>query len=394
MTKDGKPTSIAVFTREFLGISATFIYRQLLGVSGEFNPLVICSSEAHSDIFPYDKVYSLPSSYIISGSLFEKLTAKIKRGITGYYNYGGKKALEYWRGILASHNCRLIHAHFAPDAMIIAPVAHRLKIPLIVTAHGYDLSRLLKRRGYIKQLNKLFSQSSKIIAVSKVFQEKLISLGCPPEKTVLHYIGAPVNDIGCVERSHRDNEEIVFLQVSNFVEKKGHIFTLKAFADALKQGLKGRLVLAGDGTELNTCRQWVLHNNMGDQVDFLGRVSMNQALNLMSQADVFVHHSITAKDGDTEGIPTVIMEAMASCLPVISTNHAGIPELVSHDKSGFLTEERDVKTFTDKMMLLSKNSSLREAMGKQGRAIVEERFNIDKQNLLLKQIYHQMINEL
>lgn len=383
---------IAVFTKEFLGISATFIYRQLTGVQGEFNPCVITERTANGDIFPFQPVFSPPDSSKYRANAMEKLGAKIRRGLTGYYNLPGKAVYDFWLEKLHRWRPELLHAHFAPDGFIAAPLAEKLNIPLLVTLHGYDLSRLLNRRGYKARLRELFQKSARIITVSDKFRADAISLGCPADKVIRHYIGVPVDQFKYIERKKNEDEPLIFLQVSNFVEKKGHEFTIQAFARALSEGMKGRLILAGDGPTRSRCLDLAERIGVGEKIRFPGKKTMGEIPALMEKAHIFVHHSITPPDGDSEGIPTVIMEAMAAGLPVLTSSHAGIPELVIDGKSGCLTNERDVDGLARNMLIMANNPAARLEMGRFNRKRTEEVFNLMKQNEKLKSIYHSAIS--
>jgi len=194
-------------------------------------------------------------------------------------------------------------------------------------------------------------------------------------------------------RTKGKNEKLRFLQVSNFVEKKGHKFTLKAFYEAKKLYPNTELLLVGDGPLRVEAEN--LANNLGldSDVIFLGEKPQNEVPSLMYDSDIFVHHSVTGRDDDQEGIPTVIMEAMATGMPVISTYHSGIPELVINGKTGFLVQERDVDAFWKKMIELCKNGALRKRFGVEGRRRIEEKFNIDIQNMKLEEIYEHVLAE-
>ena len=128
---------------------------------------------------------------------------------------------------------------------------------------------------------------------------------------------------------------------------------------------------------------------IGDKVMFPGLVYQEKVRDLMYSADVFLHHSITSNDGNMEGIPNVIMEAMATGLPVISTKHAAIPELVNHGLNGFLVEEKDVKAYEMEMIkMLNCNNDL----GLNGRKKIENEFNLEKVNEELIYLYKEILN--
>jgi glycosyltransferase involved in cell wall biosynthesis len=159
------------------------------------------------------------------------------------------------------------------------------------------------------------------------------------------------------------NEEIIFLQISSFTEKKGHEYTIKAFHKYLQLGsknsIKAKMILAGDGSLRQSAIYLVEQLKISDKVSFPGIVTKFGARELMMEANIFVHHSITSLTvGDMEGIPNAIMEAMAMELPILSTFHSGIPELVENNLNGYLVEERDIEDFSNKMDLISNWSKL------------------------------------
>ncbi len=116
---------------------------------------------------------------------------------------------------------------------------------------------------------------------------------------------------------------------------------------------------------------------------------MKRVKELMKQADIFVHHSITASNGDQEGIPNVIMEAMATGLPIISTYHAGIPELITDEFNGYLVEEKDSEEYAKKIRkLLTEDISF---IPLNARKTIEEKFNLKKQQIKLNSIYEELL---
>ena len=133
----------------------------------------------------------------------------------------------------------------------------------------------------------------------------------------------------------------------------------------------------------------VSRKDLANRVRFEGLVDRVGVARLMSKADVFVHHSVTPDDGSMEGLPTVLMEAMATGLPVLSTIHAGIPELVTNGVDGFLVAERDVDEYVDRMDALA---TLDGRSGKRARAKIENTFNMKTQNEKLIDIYRGAIH--
>jgi glycosyltransferase involved in cell wall biosynthesis len=385
MTLPEKPV-VAVYSPHYLTLSMTFVYRQLLGVTDEFNPIILAESVSNTDIFPFNSIYSRCKT------LPERILCKILRELTGKYNTLSPLQIAYWKNILKNKETKLIHSHFGPAGLQMLPLAKALDLPLLVTFHGYDASTLLREATYCAGLRNLFEYAH-IIAVSRDMADRLQEFGAKPVTTHVHYIGVPTEDFRFVSRLPiREKIKIMcpinFLQVSNFVEKKGHLYTVRAFKEFLNFYPASNLTLAGDGPLLDSIRKLCNDLELKDHIQFVGKVSKLQVIDLMKNADIFLHHSITAENGDQEGIPTVLMEAMATGLIVVSTVHSGIPELICDGQTGFLARERDVSGYVQKI-ISALNSS--PGLPKNAAQSVQDRFNLSRQNKKLKEIYENII---
>jgi glycosyltransferase involved in cell wall biosynthesis len=371
-----------VYAQNYLSASMTFVHRQLLGVADEFDTHVLASGLTNRDRFPFDRIH------VEKRSTLEALAAKGIRRSTGRFigMFAGRR--ERFRRVLLEHRVELVHAHFGPWGLEILPVAAALNIPLLVTFHGGDVSKQTRHAHYLARLRELFAYA-RIVAVSRTMAERLIELGADPSRTTTHYIGAPVDDFRFERRTPLEHkaargEHVQFLQVANFVEKKGHRYTLEAFRDFRRHYPNSSLVLAGDGPLLPAMQRLARHLGLSQSVRFAGLASKRQVQASMREADAFLHHSVTAADGSQEGIPTVLMEAMATGLIVFSTRHAGIPELVTDRVTGYLVEERDVEAYTQSMLRALRHSA---GIPDAAAAVVRERFNLRTQNEALKDIY-------
>jgi len=377
---------VGIYQPHFLSISMTFIYRQLIGVSDEFSPIVLASRLDNQELFPYPRVYERRISAL------ERMYIRVVRKATGRLPNMPLSRRRFWRKVLIRRDVQFVHSHFGPSGIDILPVVKSLKRPLLVTFHGFDASRLLASQQYVVQLQRLFEYAH-VIAVSKEMANRLIEVGAPPSRTFVHYIGAPVDDFSFVHRKpldakYVDKDAVVFLQVANFVEKKGHAYSLEAFRNFSDHYPRCKLILAGDGPLREQIERQSEELGVRNKVEFVGPVSKLQVFALMKNADVFLHHSVTAGDGDKEGIPTVLMEAMATGLVVFSTYHSGIPELISDGENGFLSAERDVAGYTEKLIWsLTHGSDIPE---KAARTVARD-FDQRKQNTTLKEIYRQVL---
>jgi len=374
----------------------TFIHRQLKSAKKKYDPLVICSDRLENrDKFPFEHIFLRRRNFI-----------RIKK--SRYYNkiFGSHALLsinprissqqfKYFSEILHKNDVKLIHAHFGPSGLEIVNLAKMSRIPLLVTFHGYDASLLLNAKKYIKNLKKIFDYAY-IVAVSENMKKDLVKFGADEEKVSVVRCGIPVNRFNYVERvslsdKFSNNELITFLQVSNFAEVKGHEYTIRAFKEFLREYSNARLILAGDGVTKVSVKNLCTKLGIISKVDFPGVVDENTVIKLMKHADVFVQHSVTLKNGIKEGLPTVIMEAMSTGLPVISTYHSAIPEIIDNGSNGFLVKEREVSSYTGAMFNLK---NVTHEIGFKANKKVMEDFNLDIETQKLFGIYDRLISNV
>ena len=393
-TNNKSKYAIGVYLQHCFAHSMTFIYRQIKGLEEYYDSYVICSDWLENvNKFPIDKLYFKSRNFI------KIKKSKVFSKLYGPYNLLflkpklSSRQINYFKNILLENNIRLIHAHFGPAGMEIKALADELGIPLIVSFHGYDASQLLDMKEYRKNIKCLFNNTY-LIAVSDYMKNRLISIGAPKDKIYVIRYGIPLDYFNHIQRvpvsfKMKMKDKITFLQVSNFVEKKGHKYTILAFANFLRQYKNAKLILAGTGELKENMEKICRELNLMEFVEFPGLVNTKEVRALMNKADVFLHHSITSENGDQEGIPNVIMEAMATGLPIISTYHSGIPELVDNNYNGFLVNEKDVDSFIHVLIGLE---NAPEDVGIRARAKIESSFNLSTQNQKLLQLYDSVIS--
>src|SRR3972149_4562799 len=193
------------------------------------------------------------------------------------------------------------------------------------------------------------------------------------------------------ERKVQDKEPIRILTVGRLVEKKGHEYAIKAIAEVVKRHGNIEYMIAGDGPSRSKLENLVVTLEIENYVKFLGAVDQDEVLKLYERSHIFLLSSVTASDGDSEGLPVVLLEAQAVGLPIISSLHGGIPEGVLDSKSGFLVPERDVDALVERLEYLIEHPELWSEMGRCGRKFVEERYDIQKLNQRLVKIYKALL---
>lgn len=241
----------------------------------------------------------------------------------------------------------IIHCHFAFEALMLIDNIDHAKYPVILHFHGYDASMMMRKRSYIKRMSALLRLLGvHAISCNRYFVKRLSTdLGVPENKFFILNYGI---DTGFFN-SGSAGEGGTFVQVASLTEKKGHEYLLRSFSLLHKKNSRYRLIIAGDGPLRKSLLRLCCTLGIDGAVKFAGTVTAQEVKDILARSDVFVHHSVTAADGDMEGMPNSILEAMSMGLPVVSTRHSGIPELVEEGVNGYLVEERDVEGFAREM---------------------------------------------
>ncbi len=265
----------------------------------------------------------------------------------------------------------VILAEFGNAGADVAPVAAEYNIPLIVHFHGHDAHRKsLLTDELLGKYQFMLQSAAAILVVSRLMWRTLAELGCPAEKLIYNPYG-PREKFFTIEPDYSP----VVLSVGRFTDIKANYLVLMAFQQALQQVPHARLVMAGSGELLETCRTLAQVWQIDGSVDFPGAVPHARVHELFSRACCFAQHSVTPSYGDAEGTPNTILEASAAALPVISTRHAGIPDVVLHGDTGLLVDERDVSGMAENMVLLLSDRDAAEAMGRRARQRIQVHFS-------------------
>ena len=265
-------------------------------------------------------------------------------------------------------------AEFGPTAVAVLPLCQKLKIPLIAHFHGFDISVYDILKQYENKYKELFDHAGGIIVVSKSMQNKIIALGCPTHKIVYTPCGPADKFLDFQQKSVGSK----FISIGRFVDKKAPYYTILAFNEVAKKYPDARLVIAGDGPLHNMCINLVNYLGLEKNIVLPGVISPEQFRSHLMESVAFVQHSITAENGDQEGTPVAILEASAAGLPVISTYHAGIPDVIIHGETGLLVGEHDVKGMAEHMIHILENPSLAAQMGAKGKENIRNNFSLER----------------
>ncbi|TCB99011.1 glycosyltransferase [Micromonospora zingiberis] len=285
--------------------------------------------------------------------------------------------------LLARIRPDVVHAHFGGDGWLVSRTVTQLGIPLVVTLHGLDVTRQpaapgLRGARHRRNLRTAFDRAALILAVSGPIRDRAVELGADPAKVRVHHTGVPVPPVPVAGPK---NWDVVF--VGRFVEKKG-VDDLVEAAGALSD-LRPRLLLIGTGPLHERVRARAEH--LGVDATFLGALPPAEVIRHIAESRILAAPSRTAADGDTEGLPTTILEAGSVGVPVVSTYHSGIPEAVGHELNGLLSAEGDRAGLAANLRRLLTDDALRERLGVAARHRVEADFNLDHQTHHLQTLY-------
>jgi len=405
---------IAFIVDRFPCISQTFILNQITGlldmeydvkIFAQFNPK---EEKVHSDVekyrlmervryfdIPNDKNKRILKAAFLVITNFHKKPLKILKSLS-ILKYG-KKALSlkllYIFIPFLDQRFDVILCHFGSNGILGAYLKEIGVNGKLVTAfHGYDMSAFISNNSKNAYKN-LFLNGDLFLPVSDYWKKKLIRMDCNEKKIIVHRMGINLGKFTFFERRKEPREAIKLLTIGRLTEKKGHEYAIRAVSKLIKKYKNIEYIIAGDGPLRSKLENLVLELGMGSYIKFIGEVEQNEVVKLYQLAHIFILPSITASNGDQEGIPVVLMEAQATGLPIISTYHTGIPEVILEGKSGFLVPEKDVEALVKKLEYLIEHPELWSKMGHYGRKFVEERYNIEKLNLQLVKIFNASLTD-
>jgi colanic acid/amylovoran biosynthesis glycosyltransferase len=368
---EGERPVAAIFRTALFNPTERFIQEQAASLT-RWRPLLV-GLERKGEILPV-----LKEGMILPANLAERLAFSA----TGR---GGRVEAR-----LRAARPKLIHAHFGTDGLKMLALARVLRLPLITHLRGYDIglsraaliasgrpgwSRYALQRGRLMQAGTLF------LAVSDALRKQAVKLGFPAARIRTHYNGV---DLDRFQPGKRPREPGTILHIGRLVEKKGTADLIAAL-----QGMSGvRLVVIGEGPLRAQLQRQA--GELGVKAQFLGTQNVGEVAEWLRRATLLAVPSRTARDGDAEGLPNVVVEGASSGIPVVATRHAGIPEAVDDGTTGYLVKEGDRTALAARLGELLDSAHLRREMGFAARALAVERFDRVGQAVRLEAIYDEV----
>lgn len=400
---------IGMLTREFPRLSETFILDQITGLMDRGHQVTVVGGRPlpgeprHPAIQEYQLMKHVrygPQSperglrrwaalgrFAVTEGWRPSVALAAARALHRSPHLAKKELLKTLFPVSSAGDQDVFHCHFGPvanqavEALGLLPYEGKI----VTTFHGYDLSRHIAAGGE-QVYRRLFRDGDLFLPVSELWRRRLIELGAPPERVVVHRMGVNTTALRPVVRNRAPESRLHVLSIGRLVEKKGFEHGIRAVASLQRQGIGVQYTIVGDGPLRKPLEKLASGCTLGDDITFMGGLTRGEVVSLLATADVLLVPSVTAQDGDQEGIPVVVMEAMATAMPVVASRHSGIPELVRNGETGLLAEERDEMGLVAHLGRLAGDAELRRALGARGRSAVER--DHDRDGLMDQLVAH------
>jgi colanic acid/amylovoran biosynthesis glycosyltransferase len=379
-TSNSEVPVVAQYCATFLKPEMLHIYRQITSLR-RVRPAVIAQKRENADRFPLEQVRIVkkPLTHFLRRIWFKQITSrpwKISRG-----------ELRELMSALDEINVGLLHIYFGHIAVRLLPLIDQWGKPSIVSFHGADVFVDLHKTTHRRATEEMLAAVRRVLVRSESLRKAVVALGCAAEKVEIQRTGIPLEDFEFRERNASPNGIWPVLQACRLIEKKGLVTTLRAFAKFHQVFPESALTIAGEGPQLQELQALARELGIASAVSFPGFVSQYELRDLFYSSQMFLHPSQTGRDGNQEGVPNSMLEAMATGLPIFATEHGGIPEAVENGAGGILVQERDDEALANAMISAAKTPGKLARMGCVAAEQVARNFAQSEQTRRLEEIY-------
>jgi colanic acid/amylovoran biosynthesis glycosyltransferase len=377
---------ILAYTENYASETVTFITNELKAVEQSNDLLLLYSVRKNKDRYALKNMVQVPYRF---NRVVKKLRWWSEQWQWNYFLRNTKFALSLNKNI-NEFQPQIIHCHFGTDYLKLAANLdpQNANIPTLVSFYGFDVTERIQNKAVLKSYQTYLNKTNvHSVAVSLSLTDKINTLIRPANNARVLHSGI---DTELYKRKALKMEagEFVFVQVASFNPKKGHKYTLQAFRKFIDSNTKFnyKFIIAGFGPLEEEIKQQVKALGLEDKVSVLGPVDPNGMVDLCSRANCFVHMSVKADNGDEEGLPNVLLEAMSLELPVMATWHAGIPEIVEDGVNGLLCEEKNIDQYVKAFAQIS-DWEIKPGNRKK----IEEKFSLDAHMKKLQAHYLEIV---
>lgn len=293
--------------------------------------------------------------------------------------------------LLERRGADLMHIYFGHTGVHLLPFIEQWDKPCVVSFHGADVAAKADVVDYPKKLRRMFEAVPLVLARSQSLADRLVQLGCPPERLRINRTGVPLDDFPYIRRKPPRGGRWRLLQACRLIPKKGVATSIRAFAILQKQFPNAELIIAGKGPLQPQLEALASQLHILNKVHFCGFLAQDELTDLYATSHLFLHPSETTADQNQEGVPNSILEAMATGLTVVATRHGGIPEAVEHGRTGLLVDEGDFIALADAVASVLSAPKICCEMGRLASESVAANFEQGEQIRQLESHYNEAI---
>ncbi len=293
--------------------------------------------------------------------------------------------------LLERRGADLMHIYFGHTGVHLLPFIQEWNKPCVVSFHGADVASKPEISDYDRKLRALFQAVPLVFARSQSLADRLVQLGCPPEKLRINRSGVPLNEFPLVQRDPPRKGNWKLLQACRLIPKKGVSTSIRAFAILQREFPNAELFLAGKGPLQPKLEALIAQLGVSEKVHFCGFLSQKDLFKLYANTHLFLHPSETELDQNQEGVPNSVLEAMSTGLAVVATRHGGIPEAVQHGRTGLLVKEGDFVSLADSVAAILRSAQTFREMGWLASESVAANFEQSEQIRQLESFYDEAI---
>ena len=360
------------------------IYRQITSLT-RVSPFVIAQKREEAGRYPFDNVTLVgkPPLHFARRFWFKQV-----RGAPWQISPGETGRLI---GVLNGARAKLLHIYFGHIAVHLVPLIRAWDKPSVVSFHGADVMVDLEKPAFREATIKMLEAVQLVLVRSESLGRALIELGCAPRKIRIQRTGIPIDEIPFRRRTWPSDGAWRFAQACRLIEKKGLKTSLLAFAEFAARYPRSTLTIAGEGPLRWELEAQARALGIDEKILFPGFLSQAQLRELFEHSHIFLHPSERGSDGNQEGVPNSMLEAMASGLAVFATEHGGIPEAIEHGKSGVLVKEGDRDALAHSLLEAAMNPEALTTIARNGAEAVRQKFEQAAQTRRLEDYYFEAI---
>lgn len=376
------------YTPHWLPQTQTWLYNQIYHLNFKLDNYICCVTTDNLDQFYIPNIHCLEDS-----SLWVQILDKCFRVLHLNQLWG------FLLQTIVQKQGNILHSHFGNVGWANINVAKQANVKHVVSFYGYDVNFLPHRdERWIKRYHNLFAEVDLILCLGPNMVKHVKELGCPSHKIKVHHLGINLDTIAFKPRRWQPGEPIRILIAASFREKKGIPYALEALG-LLQNEIDFEITIIGDATQEKRSKdekkkilEIIEKNNLLPKIKMMGYQPHSILLKEAYTHHIFLSPSVTSNDGDTEGTPITIIEMAASGMPVISTLHSDIPEIIQDGKTGLLAKERDIDGIIKHLRWLINNHEGWELILKASRNYIENEFDASIQANKLVKIYQKILD--